>query len=247
MTRSKRSLAMVAGDREAQAIAATLGRHVRERRHHQRLRLVDLGDRIGLSVNRLSMVERGHGEALPLRAWVRIGAALGEPLAVNFTPPIGPARLADAGHLELQEWVLAMARRRGWKAGFEIPTRPADPRRSADVVIHAGERIVLIECWNTIGDFGAAVRSTTRKLAEAEALAVAVGATAVTGCWLVRPTAANRALVRAYPEAIRAAFRASSTSWARTLIEGASAPEGGVGFAWLDPKVGPRAIRLRVR
>lgn len=234
---------MVAGDREAQAIAATLGRHVRERRHHGRLRLVDLADRIGLSVNRLSMVERGHGEALPLRAWVRIGAALDEPLAVTFTPPIGPERLADAGHLELQEWVLATARRRGWEAGLEIPTRPADPRRSADVVIHAGGRIILVECWNTIGDFGAAVRATTRKLAEAETLAVAIGASRVAACWLVRPTATNRAIVRAYPEAIRSRFTGSSSRWVRALEGEADTPDR-TGFAWLDPATGLSPVRI---
>ena len=238
---------MVAGDREAQAIAATLGGRVRERRHHARLRLVDLAERVGLSVNRLSMVERGHGEALPLRSWVRIGMALGEPVAIRFTPSIAPERLADAGHLELQEWLLATGRRHGWQAGLEIPTRPSDPRRSADVLVRAADVILVVECWNTIGDFGAAVRSTTRKLIEAEALAVATGATAVAACWLVRPTAGNRAIVRAYPEAIRAAFRASSNGWVRTLTSAADPPGADIGFVWLDPKVGPRPTRLRVR
>jgi hypothetical protein len=237
---------MVAGDREAQALAATLGGHVRGRRRHERMRLVDLAARVGLSVNRLSMVERGHGEALPLRTWVRLGIALDRPLAVRFSDPIGPERLADAGHLELQEWVLAMARRHGWQAGLEIPTRPADPRRSADVLIDAADVIVLVECWNSIGDFGVAVRSTARKLAEVEVLAVARGASRAAACWLVRPTAANRALVRTHPEAIRARFTGSSAQWVRALAGGGETPAS-LGFAWLDPAAGLTAMRIRER
>ena len=38
-----------------------------------------------------------------------------------------------------------------------------------------GRRLILVECWNTIGDLGAAVRSTNRKRVEAEDLAAVLG------------------------------------------------------------------------
>jgi transcriptional regulator with XRE-family HTH domain len=246
MARSKRHPTAIAGDREAVALAATLGGVVRTARVRQRLRLIDIADRTGLSVTRLSGVERGLGATLPLGTWVRLGLAIDQPLAVRFSSPIEPDRLADAGHLELQEWVLAIARRHGWHAGLEIPTRAVDPRHSADVLIRAGIVLILIECWNNIGDFGAALRSTSRKLAELADLAVATGAERVSACWLVRPTAANRGLVRAYPEAIRARLTGSSWGWVRAL-EGPGSPPDQPGFAWLDARAGLRSLRIRVR
>ncbi len=135
------------------------------------MRLVDLAPRVGLSTARLSEVERGLGGSLPLASWVRLGIAVGRPFAIRLSPSIHPERLGDAGHLDLQEWVLRLARRRGWHAGLEVPTRPADPSRSVDVLVRAPNGVLVLECWNTIRDFGAAVRATTRKLVEAEALA----------------------------------------------------------------------------
>ena len=211
---------MIRGDREAIALAATLGGHLRAARIGQHLRLIDVGRRVGLSLARLSELERGDGADTPLRTWVRLGIALGRPVAVGLTPPTGPERLEDAGHLEMQEWLLHLARRLAWAAaGWEVPTRPLEPRRSADVLVRVGRTLVLFECWNTIRDLGAAVRATNRKLAEARDLAVALG------------------------EAIRARFGAS-VAWARTLAGGGEPPDR-LGFVWLDPRRGATTLRLR--
>jgi hypothetical protein len=244
MTRHKRTSAQIAGDRESNALAASLGAALREGRRQRRERLADVSRRTAISVARLSEIERGLGGTLGLDGWVRLGLAVDRPLAVQFSRAIAAHRVADAGHLELQEWVLALARRHRWKAGLEIPTRPVDPARSVDVLLRAGETLILVECWNTIGDFGAAVRSTNRKRAEAEALSIAVHGRNVRAVWLVRPTAANRALVRAYPEAVRSRFAGSSSGWVAALT-GAGAPPSGLGFVWLDPRVGVRALRIR--
>src|SRR3954447_18565148 len=163
MARHKRTSAQIAGDRESTALAGSLGAALHDGRRQRRERLADVSRRTAISVARLSEIERGLGATLGLDGWVRLGLAIDRPLAVQFSRSIAPHRVADAGHLELQVWVLALARRRGWKAGLEIPTRPADPSRSVDVLVRAGEAIILIECWNTIGDFGAGVRSTNRK------------------------------------------------------------------------------------
>jgi hypothetical protein len=241
MGRTKRSAVEIAGDRESRALAATLGRELRITRRHRRQRLQDTGRTAGISVARLSEIERGLGDTVPLRTWVRLGIAIERPLAVRFSPSIEPDRLADAGHLEMQEWVLRLARRRGWTAGLEIPTRPSDPRHSVDVLVRAGSQRVIIECWNTIGDFGAAIRSTNRKIAEAGALG---GAGTTTGVWLVRATASNRAIVRAYPEAMRSRFPGSSRSWVEAL-EGRRPPPAELGIVWLDPTRGASPLRLR--
>jgi hypothetical protein len=246
MARPKRTAAEVVGDRESAALAGTLGIQLRDGRRSHHDRLADVAPRAGLSVARLSEIERGLGAGLPLGTWVRLGLAIDRPLAVRFSAPIEPDRLADAGHLELQEFVLRLARRRGWEGGLEIPSRPSDPRHSIDVLLRAGRVLILIECWNTIRDFGAAVRATTRKLAEVADLAVATRGERAAACWLVRPTAANRGLVREYPESIRARFSGSSLGWVRAL-EGPDSPPGQPGFAWLDPKVGLRPLRIRAR
>jgi hypothetical protein len=71
----------------------------------------------------------------------------------------------DAGHLAIQELVLRLGRAAGYDGAFELPTRPAEPWRSIDVGLasRAARRMILVECWNTIGDVGAAARSTSRK------------------------------------------------------------------------------------
>src|SRR5690348_10293031 len=59
-------------------------------------------------------------------------AALGRRIGVGLSRDIS-AEPADAGHLGIQELVLRLARAAGRTATFELPTRPADPRRSIDV------------------------------------------------------------------------------------------------------------------
>jgi hypothetical protein len=81
------------------------------------------------------------------------------------------------------------------------------------------------------------VRSTNRKLAEAEALAVAVAADAaayeVRGCWIVRATSRNRALVARYPEIFTSRFPGSSRSWVATLSQGTTPPRESA-LVWCD-------------
>jgi hypothetical protein len=95
---------------------------------------------------------------------------------------------------------------------------------------------VLAECWNTIGDIGAAARSSERKRADAEALAAArwgEAPAAVGVVWVVRATARNRALVARYPEVFAARFPGSSAGWVRALTEGAAPPDE-PGLVWCD-------------
>jgi hypothetical protein len=58
---------------------------------------------------------------------------------------------------------------------------------------------MLNECWNTFGSINAAVRSTKRKVAETENLAVAIAGDSapyrVAACWIVRDTKRNRELL----------------------------------------------------
>ena len=148
--------------------------------------------------------------------------------------PIGSTRaLADAGHLEIQETVLRLARATGRPGTFELPTRPIDPSRSTDVGIRDprhGVRI-LAECWNTFGDLGAATRATNRKEHEAQ---TSWPDDRIATVWVVRASATNRAILDRYPHILDAAFPGSSRAWVTALVEGRQPPEE-PGIVWFDP------------
>jgi hypothetical protein len=114
----------------------------------------------------------------------------------------------------------------------------SDARHSTDVGLRddTRRRLLLVECWNTIGDLGAAARSTNAKLVHAENLAVAIGGERphrVAGCWVVRATRRNRELVARYPEVVATRFPGSSLGWVGALVTGAEPPDA-PGFVWCD-------------
>lgn len=235
-TRIRTKLAVDAERRNLEQLARA-GGEVREGRRGKRLTQEQLGDRVGLGQATISRAERGHGGGLTMDAWQRIALAVDRPLVVTFQRDT-TGETADAGHLVIQELVLRLGRPAGYAGSFELPTRPAEPWRSADVGLRndAARRLVLVECWNTIGDIGAAARSSERKRADAEALAAARWGEkpATVGIvWVVRATARNRALVARYPEVFAARFPGSSAGWVRALTEGAAPPDE-AGLVWCD-------------
>jgi len=195
----------------------------------------ELGVRAGLGRMIVNRVERGVGP-IDLDGVERIASALGVPLNLGFgrDPRVD---VADAGHLAMQELVLRMGRRHGYGTEFELATRPAEPWRSIDVVLASEVRrlVICVECWNTIGDVGAAARVSTRKAAELEAMAVGQwGESArVSLVWVVRATARNRALVARYPAVFASRFPGSSRGWVAALTEGAEPPRD-PGLVWCD-------------
>lgn len=233
-TRPRTQLALEAARANREQLVR-LGAEIRAARLRRRLTQARLGARVGLSQSAVSRAERGLGGGLTLDAWQRIAAALCIPLRVTLQrDPQG--NTADAGHLAMQELVLRTGRAAGYRGLVELPTKPAEPWRSIDVALIDDEhrRIVVIECWNTIGDVGAAARTSARKQAEAEAIATARWGEAphyVGLCWVVRATARNRALVARYPEVLAARFPGSSAGWLRALTSGTEPPPG-AGLVW---------------
>jgi transcriptional regulator with XRE-family HTH domain len=241
-TRSRPTETTREASRLTAAMTVVLGQAVRRGRKRLRLTQARLGVRIGVQQPWISKIESGQGRAVPLKTWIRIGVALGQPLTVSFTRPLGESRQpTDAGHLEMQEALLRLARSTGRTATFELPTRPADPSRSIDVCVRDPRQRLLIieEAWNTFGDIGAAIRATHHKEAEAAELAATVDdgpAFRVAVVWVVRASAANRALFARYPEIIRSAFPGSSRAWVRALTAGGPAPQAS-GFVWYDSAI----------
>jgi transcriptional regulator with XRE-family HTH domain len=242
MSRLKRPQLLAEAARRNAALMAGLGAEVRRSRRVRRATQAQLAATIGVVQSTISQMELGKGGSLSMDVWQRAFFALDRDLALVA----GRDRLeepADAGHLALQELVMGLARRSGYHATFELPTRPGDPRRSADLGLRDDRRrrIVLVEVWNTFGDLGAAARSTNRKLAEAEGLAAAIGDEPyrVTGCWVVRATRRNRELVARYPELFKQRFPGSSRRWVAALVQGTEPPSA-PGLVWADV----RATRL---
>jgi transcriptional regulator with XRE-family HTH domain len=244
----RRPAAVLAGAREAKAILATLAREMRNERHRLQMTQQQLADRVGLSRSRIAEIERAEGGGLPVSSWIALGFALNRPLAIGFSRSM-IAEPADAGHLAIQEMLLARAERHGWRRYFELATRPARPSLSVDVLlrIDAERLLLIIEIWNRLDDLGAAVRTTHRKQAEAAALAVIAGGHAtpyrVATCWVLRDSTANRELARRYPAIFRAEFPGSSRAWVSTFENGTIPPEG-AGIVWAHPTAGLSAMNL---
>jgi transcriptional regulator with XRE-family HTH domain len=216
---------------------ARLGGRIREARLRRHMTQQQLGERVGVSRSAVSAIERGFGGGNTLDTWQRLAVALDIRLNIDLGRDFLEAPI-DAGHLRIQELVLRLGRAAGYSGSFELATRPADPARSSDVGLRDDQRrrLTLVECWNTIGDVGAAARSSSRKIAEAEAFATAVGGERphrVSGCWVVRATARNRELVRRYPEVFAARFPGSSLGWVRALTLGTDPPDQ-PGLVWCD-------------
>jgi transcriptional regulator with XRE-family HTH domain len=240
--------AEVAGAREARALAATLGGQVRAGRRARGWSQAQLGHRVGLSQAWISRIERAFGVGVPLGVWIALGVALGRPIAISLsTPPI--AEPADAGHLPGQELTLALARRNGRPRSVELPTRPANPSRMIDVAIRDdGQRVLILqEISNRIDDLGQTIRDHRHKVVEAAAVAAVIGGDdgpyRVAFCWIVRATAANRALVGRYPNLIADTFPGSSRAWVRALADGGPVPRD-PGLVWID-LAGTRLIEHR--
>lgn len=157
-----------------------------------------------------------------MEVWFALAQALGVHLKVEFgRDPVQEPD--DAGHLAIQELALRLGRPTGRARTFELPTRPANPSLSIDVCLRDDPQRMLIieECWNSFGNINESIRSTRRKFAEAERLAVAIGgdqgAYRIAAVWIVRDTRRNREIVARYPEVFAAAFTGSSRHWGECL------------------------------
>jgi transcriptional regulator with XRE-family HTH domain len=229
---------------ETRRLSATLGREAKAARRRLGRTLDQVASRIGIGRSRLSQLERGGGDTAPIATWVALGIALGRPLAVSFSRPRDePRGPADSGHLEIQEHILKLARATGRPGTFELPTRPIDPARSTDVGLHdvRYRARIHVECWNTFGDLGAAVRATNRKQAEA---AGTWPDDRIATVWVVRASATNRAILERYPHIIEAAFPGSSRAWVKCLTRG-TPPPAQPGVVWFDPGTGRLMERRR--
>jgi transcriptional regulator with XRE-family HTH domain len=231
----RRSQLAVDADRRNHEQRIRIGGEIRTMRERRSWTRTDLAQRAGIGRMVESRVERGTTN-LDLDVLQRIGTALGRPVVVTFGRDVLETP-ADAGHLAMQELVLRLGREAGYTGTFELPTRPAEPWRSIDVGLTDAThtRVVHVECWNTIGDIGAAARSSEPKRADIEAMAAGRWGSDATVAvlWVVRATARNRGLLQRYPELFTARSPASSRRWVDALTAGTQ-PSSEPGLVWSD-------------
>jgi transcriptional regulator with XRE-family HTH domain len=224
---------------------ARLGGDLKAARLRRRLTQTQLGQHAGLARSTVSDLERGRGGSHTLDTWQRLALAVDRPMRIDLRRD-SREEPADAGRLAIQELVLRLGRRAGSRGTFELPTRPSDPSRSTDLGLRddRARLLILVECWNTFSDLGAAIRSTNRKLAEAAELAIAIGdgrPHRVAGCWVVRDLERNRRLLASYPELFASRFPGSSALWVKALTGTSGSGSGSrpeppleLGLVWCD-------------
>jgi transcriptional regulator with XRE-family HTH domain len=217
---------------------ADIGRGLRESRLRRGLTQRAVAMRAGVSRSTVQRVERGRSEHVSLDSLQRAGLAVGRPLRIELAPD--PQREpADVGHLGVQELVARKGSSIGHVALPEMPAGRGGSWRSTDLALRNDllRWLLIVECWNTIGDLGAAWRGTSRKHADGEEYAAGRWGEdphLVSACWVVRATSRNRALVARYPALFAARFAGSSRAWVRALTTGTEPPRE-AGLVWCDP------------
>jgi hypothetical protein len=200
---------------------------------------------VNLDGSRIGQLERGDGAGASLEVWFAIGDALGIPLKTEFGRDQREDTF-DAGHLAIQELCLRLGRAAGYARTFELRTKASNPSLSIDVGLRDDRRRVLVieECWNSFGSINNSVRSTLKKIADVEELAVAIGGESgpyrVAAVWIVRDTRRNREIVDRYPAVFASTFTGSSAAWVRALTTTGVLPPNEMGLVWCDL----RATRL---
>ncbi len=247
----KRPDAAISGTNIAHAAAVKAGAQVRLARKRRRLTQAALALRIGISRARLAEIEVGEGGGAPLEVWFAIAQALGRYLKFEFARD-AQADVADAGHLAMQELVIRVAKAAGWDVSVEAASGGWQSNRSIDVRLadRRTRQIVIVECWNTFGDLGAAARSGNSKVRDEEQRAVATGgdgaAFTVGLVWVVCDTSANRRLVSRYPELFAARLPGSSAGW-MGVINGRGPMPSAPGLIWCAVNSSRLFARRRTR
>ena len=211
MSGARRTRLAIEASRRSREQRAQLGGEVRRSRERRDWTQVELADRAGLSRHIVGRIERADADRC------RRAAADRHCLQPAPRDPLRARRWSIQRTLAISQCrrlILRLGRDIGYVGDFELPTRPAEPWRSIDVVLASPTRriMILVECWNTFGDIGSAARASMRKAAELEELAAGRWGpdVIVRVLWVVRATARNRALLARYPEVFAARFPGSS-------------------------------------
>jgi transcriptional regulator with XRE-family HTH domain len=212
-----------------------LGRIFRAVREHMGLRQGDLSALSRVSQSGISRVERGIAETMSLADLDRIARALNIRLSVDAWWRGGElARLMDAGHAAIVEYIVGLLRAAGWQVLVEYTFNVFGERGSVDIVAWHAERraLLLVEVKTRIADLQEMLSTFARKLrlvppllAESEGWRPAVVGRLI----VASGTTANRRVIAAHPSTFEATFPLHAHDARRWLRD----PTGDLAAVWL--------------
>jgi transcriptional regulator with XRE-family HTH domain len=224
----RRSRLQSAADDAAAVLSTKLGRALRDARARRRLTQAEAAALAGISRSEWSGLELGKRGAT---VWMLNRAAFAVGTSLNaYLPEASAADLPrDAVQLKAQELVLRTAKPGGW---FGMPEdqidREARTSRFGDVVLSRPKlrplEVALMEIIDWFDDVGAPTREWNRRLEAVERRAIArmVGddpVPIISGCWLIRATQRNRALVRDHSNFFASRFSGSGKAWLAAMTD----------------------------
>ncbi len=233
---------------------AELGGVVRALRHRRGLRQADLAARASVSAPLVSLLERGHAEALAVRSLRRIATALDMRLGwdAGFRGP-ELARLRDAGHARLAEWLTRRLEGFGWTVLPELSFNDFGDRGRVDLLaFHAAtQTLLVIEIKTVIVEVQGLLGSLHVKERVAPSIARSLGwrTTRPVPCLVVAESTTNRRRLTAHSR-LFARFSLRGKGAVAWLRRPDSAPEGLLLLVKLPDRngvSGRRAGRQRVR
>jgi transcriptional regulator with XRE-family HTH domain len=232
-----------------------VGALVRAIRHRRGWTQRQLGARIDLSQQLISLFERGHLDDLTVRTARRVASALEVSLAFEPRWRGGEAaRLLDADHAAMVNRLVALLRAAGWETAVEFTFNHFGERGSMDLIgWHAASRcLLLVEVKSRLLDTQATLATLDRKVRVVPMLLARERGWAGTTVGVVLAMAgstANRSAVERHAATFASAFpdRAVAVrSWLRR-------PQGRLAAVWFLANTSrgsgtqPSATRRRVR
>lgn len=212
-------LAINDGDRQLRRTCTRFGEEVREIRLRAGVSQAALARAIGVSRSVTCRMEQGDPD-VSARIRARAVSALGADFRIAVYPNDAPL-IHDAAHARIVEVVLSQCDP-SWHPTVEAPV-PGPGRRSTDIRLDRGVDVVLMEVETHIRALEAIIREGAEKRT---AVAATVEATSAEASAAVRrihvvlvlpPTRHHRALVRAHPGIVAAAFPASQAALSAAL------------------------------
>lgn len=221
------------GDRQLRRTCIRFGEEFREIRLRAGLGQAAMARAVGVSRSVICRMEQGDPN-VSARIRARVVSALGGEFRITVYPGGAPL-IHDGAHAGIVEEVLS-ACAPGWRPTLESPV-PGPGRRSTDIRLDRLGDIVLMEVETRIRALEAIIREGAEKRAAVAATFPAD--TARTGArkrihvvLVLPPTRHHKALVRAHPGIVAAAFPVGHDSLARALANpGAGWP--GDGILWM--------------
>ncbi len=190
----------------------------------------DLGHRVGLSQSAISLIERGHWDALAIRTVRRVFAVVDARLEATVTWRAGLLdRLLDEGHAVLVGRMTELLRAAGWSVSVEVTFSAFGERGAIDILaVDPVARVALvIEIKTTLNSIEATVRRLDVKARLASGMVQdreGWRPTAVGRLLVIADTSANRRRVARHASTLTVALPARGASVRQWLRR----PEAGI-------------------